>query len=123
MDGKVTHAAGVAREEVVLREWYGGKRQESTHSCSVSASSGGNGWWQLAERTATYFPGIRSLGVDLIMDNDAAEYVFDVDPFGAYLPGLVGGLPSAGAAGHDAEAEAEPLSVRAAVLRSLSADS
>jgi hypothetical protein len=58
--------------------------------------------------------------VDLIMDNDKAEFVFDVDPFGASLPGIRGGLPSAG---EPQDADGEPLSVRAAVLRALSVGS
>lgn len=120
LDGKVTHAAGLPRDEVVLREWYGGRRLE----IDAFLKRFGMERWErlvaLAERAATYFPGIRSLGVDLIMDNDKAEFVFDVDPFGASLPGIRGGLPSAG---EPQDADGEPLSVRAAVLRALSAGS
>jgi hypothetical protein len=114
VDGKATHAAGINRELVVLREWYGGRRREIE---TFLGRFGMRRWERLvalAERTATYFPGIRSLGVDLIMDNDSSEYVLDVDPFGASLPGLVGAMPNAAR---------EPVSVRAAVLRSLSVGS
>lgn len=114
IDGKATHAAGINREQVVLREWYGGRRPEIE---AFLARFGMERWEQLvalAERTATYFPGIRSLGVDLIMDNNSSEYVLDVDPFGASLPGLLGALPNTAR---------EPVSVRAAVLRSLSVGS
>ncbi|MEZ0114597.1 hypothetical protein ABH920_008632 [Catenulispora sp. EB89] len=114
VDGKATHAAGINREQVVLREWYGGRRPE----IEAFLDRFGMERWErlvaLAERTATYFPGIRSLGVDLIMDNGDLEYVFDVDPFGASLPGLLGAMPNA---------SREPVSVRAAVLRSLSVGS
>ncbi|MEY9860325.1 hypothetical protein ABH935_005962 [Catenulispora sp. GAS73] len=114
VDGKATHAAGINREQVVLREWYGGRRPEIE---AFLARFGMERWEQLvalAERTATYFPGIRSLGVDLIMDNSDSQYVLDVDPFGASLPGLLGAPPNA---------SREPISVRAAVLRSLSVGS
>jgi hypothetical protein len=105
----------VAREGAVrLREWYGGQRAEFD---TFFRRFGAERWERLvalAERTATFFPGIRWLGVDLSLDNESAEYVFDVDPFGAFLPGLVGGLPNAAG---------KPATVRAAVLRSLSAGS
>lgn len=130
LDGKATHAAGVVREQVVAREWYGGRRREF----DVFLKRFGAERWErvvaLAERTATFFPGVRSLGVDLTMDNHSAEYVFDVDPFGAFLPGLVGGMPNPGGESdtsgeqrHAGEKNAadEPISVRGAVLRSLSA--
>jgi hypothetical protein len=113
VDGVVTHAAGVERERVVAREWYGGRRRE----LEDFPRRFGAGRWeravQLAERAATFFPGIRSLGVDLNMDSFHAEFVFDIDPFGAYLPGLVGRPETVGAG----------VSVRAAVLRSLRAGS
>jgi hypothetical protein len=113
VDGVVTHAAGVIREQVVAREWYGGRRYELDNFLERF----GAGRWervvQLAERAATFFPGIRSLGVDLSMDNESSEYVFDIDPFGAHLPGLVGSSDTVGAG----------MSVRAAVLRSLATGS
>ncbi|MEY9931954.1 hypothetical protein ABH926_006603 [Catenulispora sp. GP43] len=112
LDGKVTHAVGVKREGDALREWYGGRRREIDAFLTRFATERWERLIALAERTATLFAGIRSLGVDLILDNEKSEYVFDVDPFGASLPGLVGGLPGA---------EGEPVSVRGAVLRSLSA--
>lgn len=112
IDGEVTHAAGVVREQFRARPWYGGRRRE----LEIFVERFGAERWQrlvaLAERTAALFPEVRSLGVDLIADNHQAEYVFDVDPFGADLPGLVGGPGTAGAG----------LSVRAAVLQALSAD-
>ena len=112
VDGKVTHAAGVKREgEILAREWYGGKRREIDAFVKRFTTERWERLIALAERTATFFPGIRSLGVDLIMDNEKSEFVFDVDPFGASLPGLVAGLADAGG---------EPGPVRAAVLRSLS---
>jgi hypothetical protein len=112
VDGKVTHAAGVKREgEVLAREWYGGKRREIDAFVTRFTTERWERLIALAERTATFFPGIRSLGVDLIMDNEKSEFVFDVDPFGASLPGLVAGPADAGG-------ESGP--VRAAVLRSLS---
>lgn len=113
IDGKVTHAAGVLREELRAKPWYGGRRRELD---SFLERFGAERWQRLvalAERTAALFPDIRSLGVDLIVDNHDAEYVFDVDPFGADLPGLLG-LPDTVGAG---------LSVQAAVLRALSAGS
>lgn len=114
VNGEVTHAAGVPREQEALRDWYGGRRKE----IDTFLSRFGTGRWErlvaLAEHAATFFPGIRSLGVDLIMDNEKSEYVLDVDPFGAFLPGLVGAPPNL---------VREPMSVRAAVLRSLSAGS
>jgi hypothetical protein len=114
IDGKATHGAGVIREQVVAREWYGGRRRE----VDAFLERFGIERWErvtaLAERAATFFPGIRSLGVDLCMDNEKSEYVFDVDPFGAFLPGLTASMPNAAR---------EPVSVRAAVLRSLSAGS
>ncbi|MFL6113551.1 MAG: hypothetical protein ACJ786_19635 [Catenulispora sp.] len=109
VDGKVTHAAGVVRERITAREWYGGRRRE----LEAFLDRFGDARWSkvvaLAERTATLFPGIRSLGVDVALDNFEAEYVFDVDPFGAQLPGLMGRPGTIG----------DGLSVRAAVLRSL----
>jgi hypothetical protein len=114
VDGKVTHAAGVTREEEILREWYGGKRQEIDQFLERFGIERWERLVALAERTATFFPGIRSLGVDLIMDNDTSEYVADVNPFGAYLPGLIVAPPNV---------EREHMTVRDAVLRSLSADS
>lgn len=114
VDGKAAHAAGVIREQVIAREWYGGRRGEF----DVFFRRFGAERWErvvaLAERTAALFPGIRFLGVDLSMDNESSEYVFDVDPFGAHLPGLVASMPNT---------VREPVSVRAAVLRSLSAGS
>ena len=114
IDGKATHAAGVVREQVVAREWYGGRRRE----IEAFLERFGMERWErvtaLAERAATFFPGIRSLGVDLCMDNEKSEYVFDVDPFGAHLPGLTASMPNAAR---------ERSGVRAAVLRSLSAGS
>ncbi|WP_194907307.1 hypothetical protein [Catenulispora rubra] len=114
VDGLVTHAAGINREQVVLREWYGGRRPEIQ---TFMERFGMERWARLvevAERTATYFPGIRSLGVDLIMDNDSSEYVLDVDPFGASLPGRVAAVPNGGPG---------RVSVGVAVLRSLSVGS
>ncbi|NUP49348.1 MAG: hypothetical protein HOW97_18875 [Catenulispora sp.] len=113
VDGKVTHAAGVLREEVRARPWYGGRRRELDNFVERFGSERWQRLVALAERTAALFPDIRSLGVDLIVDNREAEYVFDVDPFGADLPGLLG-LPDTVGAG---------LSVRAGVLRALSAES
>jgi hypothetical protein len=113
LDGTVTHAAGVLREQFRARPWYGGRRRE----LEVFVERFGAERWQrlvaLAERTAALFPEVRSLGVDLIVDNHDAEYVFDLDPFGADLPGRVG-LPDTAGAG---------LSVRAALLRALSSTS
>lgn len=113
--GTVTHAAGVVRERIVHKEFYGGRRVE----LDKFLERFGAARWQkvvgLAERTAGLFPGIRSLGVDVILDNSDSEYVFDVNPFGAYLPGLL--------ETRDAElvVTGENVSVKAAVLRSLSA--
>lgn len=114
VDGKVTHAAGVMREEEVLREWYGGKRQEIDEFLERFGIERWERLVALAERTAAFFPGIRSLGVDLIMDNHTSEYVADVNPFGAHLPGLIVAPPNV---------EREYMTVRDAVLRSLSAGS
>ena len=114
VDGKVTHAAGVRREEEILREWYGGKRQEIDEFLERFGIERWERLVALAERTATFFPGIRSLGVDLIMDNHTSEYVGDVNPFGAHVPGLVVAPPNL---------ERERMTVRDAVLRSLSAGS
>ncbi|MBS2538369.1 hypothetical protein KGQ20_37025 [Catenulispora sp. NF23] len=111
LDGKATHAAGVIRGQAVAREWYGGRRRE----LEAFLERFGDERWQrlvsLAERTAAHFPGIRSLGVDLAVDNHESEFVFGVDPFGAFLPGLVSGLPNP-------TDDRRSLSVRAAVLRS-----
>jgi len=112
--GKVTHAAGVKREGEFPREWYGGRRQEIDRFLERFGIERWERVVALAERTATFFPGIRSLGVELVMDNHTSEYVFDVNPFGAYLPGLIGAPPNA---------EREHMTVRDAVLRSLSAGS
>lgn len=116
LDGKVTHAAGVIRGEAVAREWYGGRRRE----LEAFLERFGDERWQrlvaLAERTAASFSGIRWLGVDLALDNHESEFVFDVDPFGAFLPGLVSGLPNT-------TDDRGSLSVRGAVLRSLSSRS
>ena len=114
MDGEVTHGAGVMWEETVLREWYGGRRPEIGHFLDRFGMERWERLVALAERTAACFPGIRSLGVDLTVDNDASEYVADVNPFGAHLPGLVLAPPNV---------EREHMTVRAAVLRALSADS
>ncbi len=110
VDGKVTHAAGVVRERIIAREWYGGRRRELADFQDRFGDARWSKLVALAERTAALFPGIRSLGVDVILDNFEAEYVFDVNPFGAHLPGLVGDPGTIG----------EGVSVRAAVLRSLS---
>jgi hypothetical protein len=119
VDGKATHAAGVKREGEALREWFGGKRREIDAFVERFTAERWARLVALAERTATFFPGIRFLGVDLIMDNEESEYVFDVDPFGASLPGLVVGLADAQG---EPESVREPAreSVRASVLRSLS---
>lgn len=114
VDGKVTHAAGVPREGEVLREWYGGRRLEIDQFLERFGIERWERLAALAERTATFFPGIRSLGVDLIMDNHTSEYVSDVNPFGAHLPGLLVAPPNV---------EREYMTVREAVLRSLSAGS
>lgn len=111
LDGKVTHAAGVRAELVILREWYGGRRSEIDAFVTRFGAERWSRLVALAERAATLFPGIRSLGVDVILDNEK-EFVFDVDPFGAALPGLVSVLP---------QVAREPISVRAQLLRSLSA--
>ncbi|NUR58615.1 MAG: hypothetical protein HOV87_07990 [Catenulispora sp.] len=113
VDGTVTHAAGVVRERFVAKPWYGGRRRELADFVERFGAERWQRLVELAERTAALFPDIRSLGVDLIVDNGDTEYVFDVDPFGADLPGLVG-LPDTVGAG---------LSVRAAVLRALSSES
>lgn len=113
-DGKVTHAAGIPREVEVAREWYGGRRKEIEEFLNRFGIRRWDRLVALAEQTAALFPGIRSLGVDLILDNHESEYVLDVDPFGAFLPGLVGAPPNV---------VREPMSVRTAVLRSLSAGS
>ncbi|GAA1969391.1 hypothetical protein [Catenulispora subtropica] len=113
IDGEVTHAAGVVCGRTVHRPWYGGRRRE----LDAFLTRFGAARWEklvlLAERTATLFPGVRSLGVDLCLDNAAAEYVFDVDPFGADLPGALGMKNTVG----------DGVPVRAAVLRALSAAS
>lgn len=111
VDGKVAHAAGVVRERILARPWYGGRRRELENFLERFGDARWSKLVALAERTAALFPGIRSLGVDLILDNFEAEYVFDVVPFGASLPGLVGRPGTIG----------EGLSVQATVLRSLSA--
>jgi hypothetical protein len=113
VDGEVTHAAGVVRQEVVPREWYGGKRRELDDFLERFGVERWERVVELARRTASCFPGFRSLGVDLSVDNFESEYVVDIDPFGAHLPGLAG-RPDTGGEGR---------SVRAAVLRSLSTGS
>jgi hypothetical protein len=111
IDGKVTHTAGVVRERIVHKPWYGGRRRELDTFTSRFGEKRRDRLVRLAERTAALFPGVHSLGVDLCVDNAKAEYVFDVDPFGAELPGAVGVRGALG----------EGLSVRAAALRALSA--
>ncbi|GAA2029100.1 hypothetical protein GCM10009839_30590 [Catenulispora yoronensis] len=114
VDGKVTHAAGVLRERIVgPRQWYGGRRRELDDFLRRFGASRWERLVALAERTAALFPDLRLLGVDLIVDNSEKEFVFDVDPFGADLPGRRG---EAGTLG-------EGLPVHGAVLRALSASS
>lgn len=115
VDGKVTHTAAVVREYVRPRPWYGGRRG----GLEKIRDGFGEARWSklvaLAERTAALFPGIRSLGVDLILDRfdaERLEYVFDVNPFGASLPGLAGNPGTIG----------DGLSVQATILRALSAE-
>lgn len=62
LDRKVTHAAGVRADLVILREWYGGRRSEID---AFVTRFGAERWARLvalAERAATFFPGVRSLG-------------------------------------------------------------
>lgn len=109
VDGEVTHAAGRLVDALPAREYYGGRRREIDE---YRDRFGVPAWQRLIEiagQAAAAFPAVRSLGVEIatnpISGHDA---VYDVDPFGAYLPAALG-LPGTAGAG---------LEVRATALRS-----
>lgn len=90
VDGEVTHAAGRFGEFRLAREYYGGRRRE----VEAFQATRGETWAELvalAERAATAFPGLRSVGVDVTAGPRGDDLaVYDIDPFGARLPGALG---------------------------------
>lgn len=117
IDGRVTHAAGRPADVRPVREYYGGKRREID---AYRTRFGAAAWQELiriAEQAAAAFPGLRSVGVDLAPvqvnrdpTNPASalppDVVYDIDPFGARLPGALG-MP--GTAGEGLEVAATTL--------------